>query len=296
MSRTEPAQQDGRKLAVRKIPFDFEETIDPVWHPGKPEWSHMINGASLTMPYLEPFLIRTVREAMQHITDPQLLADAHGFNAQEAQHYKNHRRYNERLKANGYPELAEIEALMEADYENFQTKPLKWRLAYAAGFETMTIGITHWTITNRRRLFAGANPSVVSFVLWHMVEEAEHKTVAFDLYQALYGDYLARIWGIWCGSWHVVRYTHKGYKLMLKKDGLWSRLKSRLRLAKMEADFLVNVGKFLLGSLMPGHHPERVADPEWVGQWADAYRGLDADTIPLLDTDHPDIPARFIAQ
>ena len=53
---------------------------------------------------------------------------------------------------------------MVADYKRLQSKPLKWRVAYAAGFETMTVGVTEWLITNRRALFAGSDPSVTS--LW----------------------------------------------------------------------------------------------------------------------------------
>ncbi|MDP9143048.1 MAG: metal-dependent hydrolase, partial [Pseudomonadota bacterium] len=50
---------------VRRIAFEFPEDIAPVWKPDAPEWTALINGISLTMPYLEPFLIRTVREASQ---------------------------------------------------------------------------------------------------------------------------------------------------------------------------------------------------------------------------------------
>ena len=55
----------------------------------------MVNGASLTMPYLEPFLNRTMREASEHIEDDDLKQDINGFVRQEAQHFQNHRRYNE---------------------------------------------------------------------------------------------------------------------------------------------------------------------------------------------------------
>ena len=293
MNAPHPHNSRSHGIVVRKIPFAFDEDISPVWNDAQPEWSHMINGASLTMPYLEPFLIRTVREILPKLTDAGLREDARDFIAQEGQHYQNHRAYNERLKANGYEELAEIEAEMEADYRRLQKKSLRWRLAYTAGFETMTIGVTQWLIGNRRKLFAGANPSVVSFFLWHMVEETEHKTVAFDLYQAFYRNYWARAWGVYCGSWHVVHYTRKAYKQMLKKDGRWGKLGSRLRLAKMEAAFLFHVGKYLVASILPGHHPKHVRDPDWVTQWMHAYADLPANHIPLLDTKHPDIPARF---
>ena len=88
-------------IPIRKIPFAFENCPSPIWHPDKVEWSHMVNGASMTMPYLEPFLNRTMRAALPLIEDEDLRADMDGFVRQEAQHYSNHRRYNETLKAQG---------------------------------------------------------------------------------------------------------------------------------------------------------------------------------------------------
>ena len=284
-----------QNIIVRKIPFDFSEKIDPVWHPEQHEWSHMINGGSIPMPYLEPFLIRTMREAMVQITDPVLKEDMRGFMAQEGQHYQTHQRYNDILKTGGYPGLAAFEDEMAADYERYKHRPLKWRLAYTAGFETMTMGVTDWLIRNRSKLFAGGDPSVASIVLWHMVEETEHKNVAFDAYQALFkGAYFARIWGVVCGSRHVVKYARKSYIHMMKKDGIWNNRGSRWRTFKRSMSFVTHVGKFLLGSMMPGHHPSRVKDPDWVFEWMDAYTDLPEGQIPLLDTSDPEIPAQFI--
>ena len=182
-------------IEVRRIPFDFADSVPPLWHATQHEWSHMVNGASLTMPYLEPFLNRTMREALAQIDDPQLREDIDGFVRQEAQHYTNHRRYNEMLKANGYPELAAI----EADYTALEARSLAWRLAYSAGFETMTMGITEWLINDRDALFRDADPTVTSLVLWHMVEETEHKSVAYDVYQAVSGKYWLRVAGLFWG-------------------------------------------------------------------------------------------------
>lgn len=71
------------EIIVRRIPFAFDEGIDPVWHPERPEWSHMVNGASLAMPYLEPFLIKNVTEGLKQVQDPALKADVHAFIGQE---------------------------------------------------------------------------------------------------------------------------------------------------------------------------------------------------------------------
>lgn len=279
-------------ILVRQIPFAFDEKLDPVWHPGRPEWSHMVNGASLAMPWLEPFLIKTVSEAMRQVKDAALRADVQAFIGQEGVHYKSHQRYNQILKLT-YPELAGVEAEMDADYRAFQKRSLKWRLAYTAGFETMTMGITEWLIRQRRILFAGADPSVASLVLWHMVEETEHKNVAYDLYMHLYGGYPGKAWGLLYATWHVAARARKAYVRMLKRDGLWRNLRSRLRLYAMVARFLLHTSPAMLRSLLPGYHPSKVVDPEWVARWASAYDGLTTGSIPLLDTSDPEIPARF---
>lgn len=281
-------------ILVRRIPFAFDEGIDPVWHPQQPEWSHMINGGSLTMPYLEPFLIKTVREALSQVDDPQLEADVQAFCGQEGAHYRNHRRYNEILKRS-YPELAEAEAEMTEDYARFQKRSLRWRLAYAAGFETMTMGVTEWLIGQRTSLFRGGDASVTSLVLWHMVEETEHKNVAYDLYMHLYGDYWPKTWGLIFGSFHVGWCSRKGYMRMLKRDGLWKSVPSRLTLYRMIGRFFLHGAPAMLRSLLPFYHPSKVEDPQWVQTWAEAYDGLPEGNIPLLDTDDAEIPARFAA-
>jgi uncharacterized protein len=286
---------DAPPIIVRSIPFAFSEGMNPRWHPARPEWSHMANGASLVMPYLEPFLIKTVSEALKNTSNPALKKDVQGFIGQEGQHFQYHRRYNEILKQGHYPDLAEVEQQMEADYKQLQQRSLRWRVAYTAGFETMTMGITEWLIKDRKDLFAGADPSVASLILWHMVEETEHKNVAYDLYRDLYGAYLPKLWGLVYATYHVAKYSRLAYVRMLKRDGLWYQWRSRLRLYAMIARFFVNVAPAMLQSLMPSYHPSKVKDPDWVARWAQAYANLPKGSIPLLDTGNPEIPAEFAA-
>ena len=229
-------------IEVRKIPFEFPDDLRPIWHPGHHEWSHMINGASLTMPFLEPFLIATLREAAAEIEDKAVADEIAGFCSQEGQHFRTHRRYNELLKANGYAQLAEVEESMKRSYERMKDRrSLAFRLAYAAGFESMTLGVTKWLVEDRVRLFAGADTRVVSFVLWHMVEEVEHKRVAFDAYQAAIGRYWHRALGVMTGSLHVFLLARKGCVVMLKSDDRWWNIRSRLRLWRRTLAFFAAV-------------------------------------------------------
>ncbi len=269
-------------IRIRKVGFEFADDLEPQWHPQQPEWGHMVNGASLTMPYLEPFLIKTLREALPSIDDEDLAADVRGFVGQEAQHYTTHRRYNERLKANGYPMLAEVEASFERGYARLSRRSLNFRLAYAAGFETMTMGITEWLVNHRETLFAGADPTVASFVLWHMVEETEHKSVAYDVYQQVAGGYWLRVVGLLAGSFHVGWLSRRAYQKMLQTDGLWRSPRSRLTLWAMVGRFFLRSGAAMLRSLHPGYHPDKVDDPAWVHAWRAAYGQPEADFAPML--------------
>ncbi|MFM9768067.1 hypothetical protein, partial [Streptomyces scabiei] len=41
-------------IVVRPFAFDFPDDLNPIWAPRHVVRSHMFNGFSLTMPYLEP--------------------------------------------------------------------------------------------------------------------------------------------------------------------------------------------------------------------------------------------------
>ncbi|MEM7360887.1 MAG: metal-dependent hydrolase [Pseudomonadota bacterium] len=286
------------KLEGRKIPFEFADNIEACWIPNQPQLSAMMNGASLTMPYLEPFLIRTIREASKQIDDKQLRADIAGFASQESYHFRTHRRFNDLLTEQHYPELRRLEEKMQASYARLNKRSLQTRMAYTAGFEAMTMGVTRWLIGDRVKLFAGADPAATSFVLWHMVEETEHKRVAYDVYQALYGDgiraYFRRAIGVFHGSMDVVRFSRQGYIMMLKSDGIWRNLKSRLRLYKWVCEFLGKAMPFLLRAALPNHDPRDEQDLEWVTDWLEGY-DHHPEQVPIVDTSDPMMPVPFSA-
>lgn len=281
----------------RLIPFEFPDDLSAQWHPTEPEFAAMANGASLTMPYLEPFLIRTMREAVELLEDSDAKEHGRAFNTQEQYHYQAHRRFNDLLKSKRYPELEEIEADMKANYKKLSQRSLRTRMAYTAGFESMTLGITKWLIENRVKLFSGADSRVASFMLWHMVEETEHKCVAFDVYTSLYskglGNYLARALGVFHGSLDVIRFSMRGYKAILKHDGLWKSPRSRWRLAKKLSHFMWYAAPFLLRSTLPGHNPRQENDPQWVLDWLAGHEQAGSDVIPLVDTQDPDMPVPY---
>ena len=80
----------------------------------------------------------------------------------------------------------------------------------------------------------------------HMIEEAEHKTVAHDAYMAYSGKYLPRFIGVFHGSWHVLGLGFWAMCVALKKDKIMYRPKTLFQIAKEMASMCVEVGPFML--------------------------------------------------
>jgi len=291
----QPKQVD--EIIVRPFLFEFPEDIDPLWIPGHRVRGHFFNGISLTMPYLEPYLVKTMREAADHLDQPDLLQDIRGFNGQEASHYKCHRRLNTLLKANGYPEFQQVEDGLDAAYKKLLKRNLRTRMAYSAGFECMTNGFTTWLINKRIQLFEGASPHITSFWLMHMVEETEHKTVAYDAYMAYSGKYLPRAIGVFHGSFHVIGWGVVGMFTALKKDGVLNTWQCISEIIRLAGSLSWNVGPFLLRALLPWHNPRGEADPDWMKDWVKGHAKLNSgDALPLVNTDDPNMPTPFSRQ
>jgi predicted metal-dependent hydrolase len=60
-------------MTVRQMPFEFPEELDPVIIEGDPEQSFRLVAASLLLPHLEPYLIRSMRAAKEHVTLPPVV-------------------------------------------------------------------------------------------------------------------------------------------------------------------------------------------------------------------------------
>ncbi len=284
-------------ITVRPGAFSFADDTAAHWIPGEPEFAQMINGASFVMPHLEPFLVSTLGEAARQISDRAIKQEAREFCLQETQHYRTHRRFNDRLLATGYSALEQVEAEMAGAYVRLGTLPLGRRLAYSAGFEAMTLGVTNWLVSQRLQLFAGADPAATSFILWHMVEETEHKLVAHDVYCAVTPGYWRRAFGVLHGALDVIRWSRRCYIALLEHDGRWRSLRSRLKVWYWAVRFLAGAGPTLLKALLPGHDPRNERNHPWVDQWIAGYARLDpairANGMPLVDTNSPTMPVPF---
>jgi predicted metal-dependent hydrolase len=151
------------------------------------------NAASATVPEGERFIIRAVEEAKARITNPALIEQADILTHEEAAHAKMHDAYNRYLNAQGFPATkhsAKIKALL-LFFEWIFT--LKGRLV-------ICIIIEHFTATSSKQIldigvFEGEDTDerMDRVWSWHSIEELEHRSTAIDLYRAIGGGYLLRV-------------------------------------------------------------------------------------------------------
>jgi predicted metal-dependent hydrolase len=199
-------------ITVRRIRFAFDEPIDFDLPDERLGTVLPTLALSMTMPYLEPYLIRTMKVAQKRISDPQLAEDTRRFSQQEGHHYRNHAALNDQLRAQFDAATADalraIEAALEADYQRFsRTKSLRFNLAYAEGFEAMTCAAA--LASAEHGAFDRDDMPGGEIWAWHMAEEIEHRTVAFDVYHHLVGSYLHRVAMGARAQWHYLSYIRR---------------------------------------------------------------------------------------
>lgn len=201
-------------ITVRQMPFEFPDEIDPVFIDGDHEQSFGFIAGSLLLPHLEPYLIRSMKAAQKHVTDPDILEGLKAFSAQEGQHYRMHMKFNDTVRRSGFPGLDALEQELSDDYHRFtKTKSLRFNLAYAEGFEALTMNAVKRMMEPNG--FGEDLPVFMQMIEWHFVEELEHRTVAFDVYDHVCGGYFYRLFvGIWA-QWHFSNWMRRVAKYMM---------------------------------------------------------------------------------
>ncbi|BBX14245.1 MULTISPECIES: metal-dependent hydrolase [Mycobacteriaceae] len=155
--------------------------------------SHMIAHLSAVFPEGEDFFIRSVRHYAGQITDPVLKDQVKGFIGQEVTHGREHRALNERLQQMGYP-TRRIDRLVHRRLKAAERRfsPLTC-LSITAALEHFTAVFAETLLADEQAQELLGTTEVRSMLLWHAVEESEHRSVAFDVYRAVGGDETRRI-------------------------------------------------------------------------------------------------------
>ncbi|MFW1950955.1 metal-dependent hydrolase [Acinetobacter beijerinckii] len=193
-------------MTPRQVKFEWKNS--PLhWIPQDPLASHALNHFSFTLVRGEFFFCRMFNKALPYITDEKLKEDAKIFIRQEAIHSQAHAisideylvRYG--IDSNSqYQRVVKIfdKFLLDSPFgyrlpKKLERTWLNMRIGVVAAAEHFTSAIGQYVLTRSHWEERGCDPVVSDLFTWHSAEEVEHRTVAFDVYQHISGNYPLRV-------------------------------------------------------------------------------------------------------
>jgi uncharacterized protein len=193
------AQQESSAVPTR--PMEFDPWLDDVpkhfARDGDLMLSHLLTVLSSTFPSGEAYFVRSVEAVRDRITDPRLRREVEGFIGQEAMHGREHAVFNDRMAELGYPvrPIGAYARKLEELRERFFNE--KANLAITAALEHYTATLAEMLLGEPGARAAIGHDGARHLFLWHALEEAEHKAVAFDVYRHIGGTERMRIIMMW---------------------------------------------------------------------------------------------------
>ena len=265
-------------LPVRRVRFEFPADFDPVWAPHLPEFAAAANAVSLGMPYAEPLFIKAVRSTYDRLDDEQR-AMAETYVRQETGHHTQHKHFND-LVNERYPSTVRLQRLMARNADWVWRRSPRFRVAYAAGGETISYGVARFTENHLARLMDRADPVAATLFLWHLAEEVEHKASTYDVYEAVDGSKPRYALAMALGFVSISVFTIIGTFLQLGADRRLVNPLSWWRMAWLAVSLAFVLLPVMVLSALPGHHPRELADPTFLRTWLREYDPHTA-TMPL---------------
>jgi len=251
-----------RPLPVRRIRFRYPAgSLHQHYVEDDLIMSHVVAVLSATFPPGEDFFVRSVRHYSERITDPVLKEQVRGFIGQEVTHGREHRELNRRLQEMGYPTHRVSRFVKAVLADATKRVPAKLCLSYTAALEHYTATLAECLLSKPEAQELLGDTEVRNILLWHALEETEHKAVAFDVFRAVGGSEFVRRLGFVIQSVGLIGLVIVATVLsMLGDRALYHPLRlvrSILRLRHspfLEPDVARSLGDYLKRGFHPSDH------------------------------------------
>ena len=247
---------EDRQIIVRRMAFPFSKGIPRWWFGQNAFLTHLLNGLNFVFPAGEKFFIRSVRHFESQLTDPELKKRVRAFFGQEAQHQVEHLHAFETLEEHGFEISSFLKWYERSAYKMLEPRiPPVLRLATTSALEHFTAIFGDFVL--RGDFLDNAHPLMRELLLWHAAEEIEHKSVTFDVLQAIDPRYRMRLAGFGLATIGLFFFWMAGTRHLLKQEDATTQRTARgdyLNFFFRESPRIVIDA---LGYLRPGFHPDQ---------------------------------------
>lgn len=266
------ARPEPRQVRARKVSFDWGRPVAGRHFVGDDlVLSHLGAMASSVFPPGEAFFVRSVRAFRSSVTDPELAAQVAAFIGQESRHAREHQALNERLAQLGYPtrHLTKRAEVGLRVVERILSR--RACLAVTAMLEHATATLADVILSSEEVRALFADEQIRDLVVWHALEESEHRAVAFDVYRAIGGPEWLRTWPLRIAVWTTGLDVVSGVvtSMAFDPDGrrpraVWRSLR-RVRRSPFAGH---GMGRALLDYTRADFHPSDHARPDLLEEWS----------------------------
>lgn len=269
------ASSISAEIPPRHMDFGFASAEIPRYYVGdNPMLTAVMTTLSSAIPDGERFFVDSVRHFRHQIGNAELSAQISGFIGQEAFHAREHDALNQALVAQGFP-VDQQEQVFRVVIRLMQRFPRKFQLAATAALEhyTAIIGEQFLRDPELREMM---DPLIREFWTWHAMEETEHKSVAFDVYETVSGSYTLRVGTMLAISavyWPLVVFS--ALKLVADDGQMFKlgKLVHGLNLTLGPRGFFTRLAPKYVDYLKPGFHPTHHETDALLAAWRDRLFG-----------------------
>lgn len=198
----------GASFPVRRMNFDFND-VPEYWVSGSPGLTHFMTALSALFPAGERYFIDSVRAVRDHpsIKDNEALQkEIRAFIGQEAMHTHEHIAFNASAQRYGHDvdtldrytnTIIQFARKYGAKaFKPFGVDPKMLDLLGTTALEHFTATIASQLLKNEHIQALMTDETMATMWYWHAIEENEHKAVAFDVFEGVFGKgpkaYIAR--------------------------------------------------------------------------------------------------------
>lgn len=229
---------------------------------------------SAIFPPGEDFFVRSVAHFRNRVTDEQLRARVAGFTAQEVIHSREHDRLNEAFRARGFPVHVPEKAVATALKILDRTSP-RQQLACTALMEHFTAVMAE-DVLDGDEFADRVHADIRELWQWHALEELEHKSVTWDVYEVIGTDGPERRRAAPLVAATVLPAALFGWLYLLVQQGVWRRpkdLREGVRLLLGPGQFLRRVLVRMPIFAHPRFHPDKHDTRDLERRWRETLFG-----------------------
>ena len=257
-------------ISVRRPHLEISSALPRYWYGGNAFATHYLDALSSVFPDGEAFFVRSVQRYRDAIEDPELRRAIQGFAGQEAQHSHQHDRHLELLDAHGYGALVRANRAADKIMRLTNRWAPRFSLASTAALEHLTALLARRILCDGGRFTQPMDPRMAALWRWHALEEAEHKSVAFDVLKRVAPSYPLRVIALVVNAVSLFFEMLARTAYMLWKDGELARPESWSdghRFLFGREGLLRGLGPEFRAWFRRDFHPSQIDDGPLIAEW-----------------------------